>query len=92
MYTIFGSKHGLLRKTLEAVCRNAEEGAVTEDAKNLVVVALVEGAPDSQDLRGLTLRAHALCCGGDAHALGRHVLARAHGRAPSSGSHNEEES
>lgn len=79
-YKLFGSKHGLLHAALEAVCQEANAGEVTEDAKNLVVVTLVEVAPTSQEMRGLILDASVLCFGKDNAALGEHLLNRASGK------------
>lgn len=79
-YKIFGSKHGLLHAALEAVCQEANAGEVTEDAKNLVVVTLVEVAPTSHEMRGLILDASVLCFGKDNAALGEHLLNRASGK------------
>ncbi|MCQ4608507.1 TetR family transcriptional regulator [Corynebacterium sp. CCUG 60159] len=76
-YKIFGSKHGLLRTALEAVCRNAKTGEVTLEAKSLVAVTLVEVAPVSQELRPLILEANSLCFAGGPAALGKHLLDRA---------------
>ena len=79
-YKLFGSKHGLLHAALEAVCQEANAGEVTEDAKNLVVVTLVEVAPTSHEMRGLILDASVLCFGQDNAALGEHLLNRASGK------------
>lgn len=79
-YKLFGSKHGLLHAALEAVCQEANAGEVTEDAKNLVVVTLVEVAPTSHEMRGLILDASVLCFGKDNAALGEHLLNRASGK------------
>ena len=79
-YKLFGSKHGLLHAALEAVCQEANAGEVTEDAKNLVVVTLVEVAPTSHEMRGLILDASVLCFGKDNAALGEQLLNRASGR------------
>lgn len=78
-YKIFGSKHGLLKTALEAVCQGAKTGEVTPEAKSLVVVTLVEVAPISQELRPLILEANSLCFEGDPAALGEHLLDRASG-------------
>ena len=75
-YKIYGSKHGLLRMALEHTCSNAESGRVGEHCKDLVVVALVEAAPISNELRDLTLRAATLCFDSEA-ALGEHLVSRA---------------
>ena len=77
-YKIYGSKHGLLRAVLESVCAHAEAGSADDAAKDLVVVALVEVAPGSRDLRALMQRAVQLCFGDDARALGQHVVSRVH--------------
>ena len=79
-YKLFGSKHGLLHAALEAVCQEANAGEVTEDAKNLVVVTLVEVAPTSHEMRGLILDASVLFFGKDNAALGEHLLNRASGK------------
>lgn len=79
-YKLFGSKHGLLHAALEAVCQEANAGEVTEDAKNLVVVTLVEVARTSHEMRGLILDASVLCFGKDNAALGEHLLNRASGK------------
>ena len=79
-YKIFGSKHGLLRTALEAVCRSAKAGEVAPEAKSLVVVTLVEVAPINQELRSLILEANSLCFAGDLAALGEHLLDRASGK------------
>ena len=79
-YKLFGSKHGLLHAALEAVCQEAKAGEVTEDAKNLVVVTLVEVAPTSHEMRGLILDASVLFFGKDNAALGEHLLNRASGK------------
>lgn len=78
-YKIFGSKHGLLKTALDAVCQGARAGEVTLAAKSLVVVMLVEVAPINQELRPLILEANSLCFTGDAKALGEHLLDRASG-------------
>lgn len=79
-YKIFGSKHGLLRTALEAVCQGAKAGEVTPEAKSLVAVTLVEVAPMNQELRPLILEANALCFEENPTALGKHLLDRASGR------------
>ena len=79
-YKLFGSKHGLLHAALEAVRQEAKAGEVTEDAKNLVVVTLVEVAPTSHEMRGLILDASVLCFGKDNAVLGKHLLNRASGK------------
>lgn len=78
-YKIFGSKHGLLRTALEAVCQGAKAGEVTPEAKNLVVVTLVEVAPINQELQPLILEANSLCFEENPTALGKHLLDRASG-------------
>lgn len=75
-YNIYGSKHGLFRAAAEAVCAQAKNGQVPEEAKDFVVVALVEVAPGSRDLRGLIQQAYELCFS-DPDSLGQHVLSRA---------------
>ena len=75
-YNIYGSKHGLFRAAAEAVCAQAKNGQVSDAAKDFVVVALVEVAPVSKDLRQLIQRAYELCFTGP-ESLGQHVLARA---------------
>ena len=74
-YNIYGSKHGLFRAAAETVCVQAENGQVPEAAKNFVVVALVEVAPASKDLRELIQRAYELCFNSP-DSLGQHVLSR----------------
>ena len=78
-YNLYGSKHGLFRAAAEAVCAQAKNGQVPEEAKDFVAVALVEVAPVSMDLRELIQRAYELCFTGP-ESLGQHVLARAQGR------------
>lgn len=75
-YNLYGSKHGLFRAAAETVCAEAEGGRVSDATKDFVVVALVEVAPVSKDLRELTQRAYELCFTGP-ESLGQHVLARA---------------
>lgn len=75
-YNLYGSKHGLFRAAAETVCAEAEGGRVSDAAKDFVVVALVEVAPVSKDLRELIQRACELCFD-SSEALGKHVLARA---------------
>ena len=75
-YNLFGSKHGLFRAAAETVCAEAVAGRVSDAAKDFVVVALVEVAPVSKDLRQLIQRAYELCFTGP-ESLGQHVLARA---------------
>jgi len=77
-YNLYGSKHGLFRAAAETVCAEAEGGRVSDAAKDFVVVALVEVAPVSKDLRQLIQRAYELCFTGP-ESLGQHVLARAQG-------------
>ncbi|SQI00446.1 transcriptional regulator [Corynebacterium minutissimum] len=77
-YNLYGSKHGLFRAAAETVCAEAEGGRVSDAAQDFVVVALVEVAPVSMDLRGLIQRAYELCFTGP-ESLGQHVLARAQG-------------
>ena len=77
-YNIYGSKHGLFRAAAEAVCDQAKNGQVSEAAKDFVVVALVEVAPVSNDLRELIHQAYELCLGSSG-ALGQHVLSRSQG-------------
>ncbi|WCZ33055.1 HTH-type transcriptional repressor BdcR [Corynebacterium massiliense DSM 45435] len=84
-YKIYGSKHGLFRAVLEAVCANAEAGAVDNAAKDFTVVSLVEVAPGSRDVRALTQRAVQLCFGDDFCAVGQHVVSRVHRIARSEG-------
>ena len=79
-YKIFGSKHGLLRAAIETVNRDAKAGNVTDNAKNLVVVTLVEVAPLSQEMRSLILDASTLCFDEDSAALGNHLIDRASGK------------
>lgn len=74
-YNIYGSKHGLFRAAAEAVCEQAKNGQVPEAAKDFVVVALVEVAPVSNDLRELIHQAYELCFSGP-DSLGQHVLSR----------------
>lgn len=74
-YNIYGSKHGLFRAAAEAVCAQAKNGQVSDAAKDFVVVALVEVAPVSKDLRELIQQAYELCFS-DPSSLGQHVLAR----------------
>ena len=74
-YNIYGSKHGLFRAAAETVCVQAKNGQVPEAAKNFVVVALVEVAPASKDLRELIQRAYELCFNSP-DSLGQHVLTR----------------
>lgn len=75
-YNLYGSKHGLFRAAAEKVRAEAEGGRVSDAAKDFVVVALVEVAPVSKDLRELIQRAYELCFTGP-ESLGQHVLARA---------------
>lgn len=77
-YNLYGSKHGLFRAAAETVCAEAEGGRVSDAAKDFVVVALVEVAPVSKDLRQLIQRTYELCFD-SSEALGKHVLARAQG-------------
>ena len=77
-YNLYGSKHGLFRAAAETVCAEAEGGRVSDAAKDFVVVALVEVAPVSKDLRELIQRAYELCFTGS-ESLGQHVLSRAQG-------------
>ncbi|TRX34731.1 TetR/AcrR family transcriptional regulator [Corynebacterium guaraldiae] len=74
-YNIYGSKHGLFRAAAEAVCAQARSGQVPEAARDFVVVALVEVAPVSKDLRELIQQAYELCFS-DPDSLGQHVLSR----------------
>jgi|GEM_PF-6441773 len=60
-YKIYGSQHGLRRMALEYACPHAESEWVDEQRKDFVVVALVEAAPVSNELRDLTLRAAIIC-------------------------------
>lgn len=77
-YNLFGSKHGLFRAAAETVCAEAVAGRVSDAAKDFVVVALVEVAPVSNDLRELIHQAYELCLGSSG-ALGEHVLSRSQG-------------
>lgn len=77
-YNIYGSKHGLFRAAAEAVCAQAKNGQVSEEAKDFVVMALVEVAPGSRDLRGLIQQAYGMCFS-DPGSLGQHVLSRSQG-------------
>lgn len=74
-YNIYGSKHGLFRAAADAVCAQAKNGQVSEESKDFVVVALVEVAPVSKDLRELIQQAYELCFS-DPSSLGQHLLAR----------------
>lgn len=76
-YKIYGSKHGLVRAALKQVCERALDGDTDEDSKDLVVVALLELAPSSGDLKRLTARAVHLCFADDPSEIGRHLLIRA---------------
>jgi TetR/AcrR family transcriptional repressor for divergent bdcA len=75
-YKIYGSKHGLLRMTLEHACSHAKSGRADEHCKDLIVVALVEATAVSNELRDLTLRAATRCFDSEA-ALGEHLVSRA---------------
>lgn len=85
-YKIHGSKHGLMRAALEQVCDRASADEVPDDARDLVLVALLELAPRHAGLRALTERAVALCFDDDPRRLGERLLIRARRNPP----HREE--
>lgn len=76
-YKLHGSKHGLARAALEQVCERARGGDVDEESRDLVVVALVELAGLSEDMRHLVARATELCFASDPALIGQHLLVRA---------------
>lgn len=76
-YKLYGSKHGLARAALDQVCRRAQDGDIDDSSLDLVVVALLELAHVSGDLKALTCRAVDLCFAGDPRTIGQHLLTRA---------------
>lgn len=76
-YKLFGSKHGLARAALEQVCERALGGDIDSDSKDFTIVALVELATVSDDMRQLVNHAADQCFASDPTALGQHILTRA---------------
>ncbi|QMS57092.1 TetR/AcrR family transcriptional regulator [Kocuria varians] len=76
-YKLYGSKYGLARAALEQVCDRARAGDVDQDSMDLVVVALLELAPVSDDMRKIASQAFDLCFASDPGRLGQHLLDRA---------------
>lgn len=76
-YKLYGSKYGLFRSALRSACESYDSAHPHPQARDLVIIALVELAPTNAELRALALRGYEVCFGADERQLADHLLRRA---------------
>lgn len=80
-YKLYGSKYGLARAALEQVCDRARASDVDQDSMDLVV-AFLELAPVSDDMRKIASQACDLCFASGPRRVGQRLPAGANRAMP----------